>query len=90
MKHSKLSLIVLAVLFSSISLFAQTDSVSYNSQVQFHLYGGYSLSYLNFISPNTAIRYTGDLWLRFDERNGDGTYSNASQISSEIRPFKTN
>lgn len=86
MQHSKLSLIVLAVFFSSISLFAQTDSVKYNSQIQFHLYGSYSLSYLNFISPNSAIRYTADLYLRFG--GIDGTSSDSFQSGTTFNSKK--
>lgn len=80
MKHLKLSLIVLAILFSSISLFAQTDSVKCNSQIQFHLINGYSLSYLNMLSPSTGLRFKADLGLSGsfeDSENNESYYGNS-------------
>ena len=71
MRQSKLSLIVLTILFSSISLFAQTDSVKCNSQIQFHLINGYSLSYLSMLSPTTGLRFKVDLGLNGSSSNLD-------------------
>lgn len=92
MQHSKSSLIVLAVFFSSISLFAQTDSVKYNSQIQFHLINGYSLSYLNLLSSSTGLRFKVDLGLNGSSGNSERSqiyYNNGSNNSAvDVQKFK--
>lgn len=87
MKHSQLSLIVLTVLFSSISLFAQTDSVSYKSQLQFHLINGYSLSYLNLFCPSSGIRFKVDIGLNGSSGNKDRS-QNYYSIINKSQKFK--
>lgn len=73
MQRSRYSLIILTILFSVGSLFAQNDSVSYNSQIQFHLVNsGYSLSYLSFLSNESAIRYKVDFAFSVSGKNTDG------------------
>ena len=86
MQHSKLSLTVLAVFFSSISLFAQTDSVKCNSQIQFHLINGYSLSYFNLLSSSTGLRFKADLGLNGSSGNSEQSqiyYNNGSNNSAD-------
>lgn len=82
MQHSKSSLIVLAVFFSSISLFAQTDSLKCNSQIQFHLINGYSLSYLNLLSSSTGLRFKADLGFGGSTSNLENVQNNYSSGSS--------
>lgn len=84
MRHSRLSLIVLAIIISAISLFAQTDSVKCNSQIQFHLINGYSLSYLSMLSPATGVRFKADLGLNGSSSNSDHlqNYFNSGSNSS--------
>jgi hypothetical protein len=91
MRLSKLSLVVLSVLFSSISLYAQTDSVKCNSQIQFHLVNGYSLSCLNLLSSSSGIRFKVDLGLNGSSGNSEhiqSYYNNGSNNSaSEVQKF---
>ncbi len=92
MVRSKSVLIALAILFSSISLFAQTDSAKCNSQIQFHLVNGYSLSYLNLLSASSGIRFKIDVGLSGSSGNSEriqSYYNNGSNISaSEVQKFK--
>lgn len=71
MRHLKSSLILVTTLFLSMSLFAQTDSVKCNSQIQFHLINGYSLSYLNSISDQSAFRFKLDLGFSINDGSRD-------------------
>lgn len=83
MHSSKLSTLVSALLFVlTSSLFAQTDSIGYKSQVQFHLVNGYSLSYLNSLSNSSAFRYKLDFGLSVGKDNSNGSYSNIYGSSS--------
>ena len=85
MRTSKLFVSVIAILFLlTASLFAQTDSVNYKSQVQFHLVNGYSLSYLNSLSNSSALRYKLDFNLSVGKENSDGTHSSSSGNSSYL------
>jgi hypothetical protein len=91
MQHSKSSLIVLAILFSAVSLLAQTDSVSYKKQLQFHLINGYSLSYLNLFCPSSGLRFKIDLGLDGSSGNSDreqNYYNDGSNNSaSEVQKY---
>ena len=89
MRSSKLFVSIAAILFLFTSLFyAQSDSVGYKSQLQFHLVNGYSLSYLNSLSNSSALRYKLDFNLSVGKENSDGSGSynydnnNASSSSS--------
>ncbi len=93
MRTSNLFISTPVVLFLlAASLLAQPDSVSYKSQFQFHLVNGYSLSYLNFLSNSSALRYKLDFNLSVRKGNSDGSnysfsgnsnYSNSISASSE-------
>ncbi len=91
MKRTKSSLIALTIFFSSISLFAQTDSVKCNSQIQFHLVNGYSLSYLNMLSSSTGMRFKVDLALNGSSSNSDQVQnyfsSGSNNPPSDIQKF---
>ena len=83
MRSSKLFVSIAVILFSFTSLFyAQSDSVGYKSQLQFHLVNGYSLSYLNSLSNSSALRYKLDFNLSFGKENSDGSSSYTSSNSS--------
>lgn len=83
MKTSKLFVSVSAILFLlTTSLSAQSDSVGYKSQLQFHLVNGYSLSYLNSLSNSSALRYKLDFNLSVGKMNNDG--SSSSTTSSNV------
>ncbi|MEW5843255.1 MAG: hypothetical protein AB1775_08330 [Bacteroidota bacterium] len=83
MRTSKLFVSVIAILFLlTASLFAQTDSVNYKSQVQFNLINGYSLSYLNSLTNVSAVRYRVNLNLSVGQENGDGSRSDFSNYNS--------
>ncbi|MEW6701393.1 MAG: hypothetical protein AB1298_01620 [Bacteroidota bacterium] len=82
MRSSKLSFFVLLILLSSSFLFAQTDSSGYNSQLQFHLVNGYSLSYLNSLSNSSALRYKLDFNLSVQKVNNDLSSSFPSSIGN--------
>ena len=78
MGSSKLFVSITAILFLLTSLlFAQTDSVNYKSQVQFHLVNGYSLSYLNSLSNSSALRYKLDFGFSVGKTNNDGSNSSS-------------
>jgi hypothetical protein len=81
MIRSKSKLVIIAILFSSISLFAQTDSVKCNSQIQFHLINGYSLSYLNLFNSTTGIRFKVDLGLNGSSGNKDRSQNYYSTLN---------
>ncbi|MCL4549323.1 MAG: hypothetical protein M1495_12225 [Bacteroidetes bacterium] len=84
MRSSKLFVSVSAILFLlTTSLFAQSDSVSYKSQIQFNLVNGYSLSYLNSLTNTSAIRYRINLNLSVGHSNGDGSRSDFSNYDSD-------
>ncbi len=76
MGSSKFSLVVLSILFSASSLFAQTDSLGYKNQFQFHLINGYSLSYLNSFSEESALRFRVNVDISTDGSDSDGSYTN--------------
>lgn len=79
MSSSKLFVSIAAILFLFTSLFyAQSDSVGYKSQLQFHLVNGYSLSYLNSLSNSSALRYKLDFNLSVGKENSDGSVSSSS------------
>lgn len=79
MRSSKLFVSVSAILFLlTISLYAQSDSVSYKSQLQFHLVNGYSLSYLNSLSNSSSLRYKLDFNFSVGKSNSDGTNSSST------------
>ncbi len=82
MKSSKSALVILTILFSSGLLFAQTDSVKCNSQIQFHLINGYSLSYLNLFNSTTGIRFKVDLGLNGASTNSERNQSNYNNGST--------
>lgn len=87
MRSNKLSLVILAILFSITSLSAQTDSLRYNSQVQFHLVNGYSLSYLSFFNSSSAYRIKMDIALRgssgTDDVNSSHYYQNSGALVND-------
>ena len=87
MRHLKFSIIVLAILFSACSLFAQNDSVSYNSQVQVHLINGYSLSYLKSLTDKSAFRLKVDLGFSINDGSSDENIG--ADLSSRL-PGTTN
>lgn len=91
MKCPKLSTGILILLLSSSSYFAQTDSLKLNSQVQFHLLNGYSLSYLNILSSSSGIRFKVDLGLfgsSGDSENAQRYYNNPAVNSpSDIQKY---
>lgn len=87
MQRSKSSLIILTILFSACSLFAQTDSVSYKDQLQFHLINGYSLSYLNLFCPSSGLRFKIDLGLSGSSGKKDRS-QNRYNIINESQKFK--
>jgi hypothetical protein len=82
MRSLKAILLGLIISLTSVSLFGQTDSVSYNSQVQLNLVNGYSLSYLNFLSTTSALRYKLDFYLGFSDGDNDGNSNNYSNNSN--------
>lgn len=92
MSRSKSVFIVITILFSSISLFSQTDSVKCNSQIQFHLINGYSLSYINLLSSSTGIRFKADLGLNGFSGNIERSqiyYNNgANNSTDDVQKFK--
>jgi len=71
MRHPKLLIVIFAILFSAGSISSQTDSSRYNSQIQFHLVNGYSLSYLNSLSDLSAFRFKLDLGFSFNDGSSD-------------------
>ncbi len=74
--------LIAAILFLSASIFAQTDSLNCKSQVQFHLVNGYSVSYLNFYSEQSALRLKLDLGFSFNDDSGD--QKNSPGLDSRI------
>ena len=94
MKRSKLLLLLVAILISNFSLFAQNDSLSYKNQLQFHLIDGYSLSYLNLFSPSSGIRFKIDLNFRGSSGSSDVTqnyfYNNSNNQSKDQQKIKEN
>ncbi|MCX6175209.1 MAG: outer membrane beta-barrel protein [Ignavibacteriales bacterium] len=94
MKPSKLLLLLLAILTTNFSLFAQNDSVSYKSQLQFHLINGYSLSYLNLFCPSSGIRFKIDLRFNGTSEDRDNIQNsfdnNPNNPISEEQKFKDN
>lgn len=56
--HTKKMLFAISLFLISIpKIYSQTDSSSYKNEFQFMLVDGYSFSYVNFISEESAIRY---------------------------------
>ena len=77
--HTKKMLFVISLFLISISkIYSQTDSSSYKNEFQFHIVNSYSLSYVNFISENAAIRYMLDINLNASGSDGDATSNSSS------------
>lgn len=94
MRSIKIFIALSVFLLSTGSLFAQKDSVRYCSQIQFHIVGGYSLSFLNSFSNESALRYKIDLYLDASGSNTDlntkASNPTISQIENGSRKYESN
>ncbi|PKL83704.1 MAG: hypothetical protein CVV24_03720 [Ignavibacteriae bacterium HGW-Ignavibacteriae-3] len=92
MKRSKLLIGILIIFLSASSIFAQTEPLKCNSQVQFHLVNGYSLSYLTMFSSSSGIRLKVDLGLFGSSSDSEHTqrYYNDPSVNSstDVQKYK--
>ena len=87
--HRVKILSILAVFFSSVLTYAQSDSSKSNSQFQFHLVNGFSLSYLRVTEASSGLRFKIDVGLL--GTLGDGEYiqhystQNSNGVPAEVQ-----
>lgn len=70
--HTRKMLVLISLFLISFSkIYSQTDSSSYKNEFQFMLVDGYSFSYVNFISDESAIRYMININVSASGEDGD-------------------
>ncbi|MEW6195401.1 MAG: hypothetical protein AB1521_09615 [Bacteroidota bacterium] len=70
--HTQKMLVLISLFLISFSkIYSQTDSSSYKNEFQFMLVNGYSFSYVNFISDESAIRYMININVSASGEDGD-------------------
>lgn len=75
--HTKKMFFLISLFLISLSkIYSQTDSSSYKNEFQFMLVDGYSFSYVNFISDESAIRYMININVSADGSDGDTKTTN--------------
>lgn len=85
MQTKKMFLLISLFLISLSKIYSQTDSSSYKNEFQFMLVDGYSFSYVNFISDNSAIRYMININISAGGEDGNSktTYTTDSNLQEE-------
>lgn len=71
MQTKKMFFLISLFLISLSKIYSQTDSTSYKNEFQFMLVDGYSFSYVNFISDDSAIRYMVNINVSAGGSDGD-------------------
>lgn len=70
------------------SVNSSTPFSNHSSAIQFHLVGGYAVSYLGSLSPSSAFRITADLYL--NSRSIEGPIKSSSSSYTQDRSRSTN